>query len=189
MHHAGTTVTCMPVVIDGSGQAVAATYEDDDTASQQSSLETSQAWESAVFFVLPLSVTNKELKKLFPSERLFPVQLEADLIEHDNGTLIELGVEIDLGLKDKPSGLVLFLTGHIPSHYEAVQLLAKQQSIGLFIGDVHCNLLHQQRIPLVDEHRAVFEDMLQEALRRDAVIRMAGSYDPEAVFNSVAHKT
>ena len=189
MHHAGTTVTCMPVVIDASGQAVAATLETEGTETRQNTPESNQAWESAVFFVLPLSVTNKQLKKLFPSERLFPVQLEADLIEHDNGTLIELGLEIDLGLKEKPSGLVLFLTGHIPSHYEAVQLLAKQDSIGLFIGDVHCNLLHQQRIPLVDEHRAVFEDMLQEAVRRDAVIRMSGSYDPEAVFDSVAHKT
>lgn len=184
MHHAGTTVTCMPVVIDDSGLTVA------DLSSETVSAESAGAgWESAIFFVLPLSVTNKQLKKLFPSERLFPVALEADLIEHDNGTLIELGVEIDLGLKENPTGLLLFLTGHISSHYEAVQLLAKQESIGLFIGDVHCNLLHQQRIPLASAHRSVFDDMLQEALRRDALIRMSGSYDAEAVFDSVAPKT
>ncbi len=176
MHHAGTTVTCMPVVIDSNGQAL---LDSQDEA----------VWESAIFFVLPLSVTNRQLKSLFPSQHLFPVSLEADLLEHESGTLIELGVEIDLGLKQNPSGLVLFLTGHIPSHYEAVQLLAKQQSIGLFIGDVHCNLLHQQRIPLLDAHRSVFESMLQEAVRRDALIRMTGSYDPEAVFDSVAPKT
>ncbi len=184
MHHAGTTVTCMPVVIDESGQALAAA----DTLAQSAQLADA-IWESAVFFVLPLSVTNKQLKKLFPSEKLFPVALEADLIEHDNGTLIELVVEIDLGLKQNPSGVLLFLTGHISSHYEAVQLLAKQDSIGLFIGDVHCNLLHQQKIPLADAHRSVFNEMLQEALRRDALIRMSGKYDAEAVFDSVAQKS
>lgn len=183
MHHAGTTVTCMPVVIDEAGQAVA------DASADLSADSAGAIWESAIFFVLPLSVTNKQLKKLFPSENLFPVALEADLIEHDNGTLIELIVEIDLGLKDNPSGVLLFLTGHISSHYEAVQLLAKQQSIGLFIGDVHCTLLHQQRIPLADAHRSVFDEMLQEALRRDALIRMSGSYDAEAVFDSVAPKS
>lgn len=192
MHHAGTTVTCMPVVIDSDGQALARTSSgglQQDPAGALAEPADDAIWESAIFFVLPLSVTNRQLKSLFPSQHLFPVALEADLLEHESGTLIELGVEIDLGLKQNPSGLVLFLTGHIPSHYEAVQLLAKQQSIGLFIGDVHCNLLHQQRIPLLDAHRSVFDSMLQEAVRRDALIRMTGSYDPEAVFDSVAPKT
>ena len=192
MHHAGTTVTCMPVVIGNDGQALARTSSDglqQDPTEALAEPADDAIWESAIFFVLPLSVTNRQLKSLFPSQHLFPVALEADLLEHESGTLIELGVEIDLGLKQNPSGLVLFLTGHIPSHYEAVQLLAKQQSIGLFIGDVHCNLLHQQRIPLLDAHRSVFDSMLQEAVRRDALIRMTGSYDPEAVFDSVAPKT
>lgn len=203
MHHAGTTVTCMPVQIDPDGTAspVAAdmagnqsqTQLQADTSienvTQAAQLSVDDGWESAVFFVLPLTVTNKETKSLFPAPRLFPVELEADLIEHEKGTLIELGLEIDFGLKDKPSGRVFFLTGHIASHFEAVQLLGKQDSIGLFIGDVHCNLLHQQRIPLGTEHRSVFDSMLQEALRRDALIRMTGTYDPEAVFDSVAENS
>ena len=80
------------------------------------------------------------------------------------------------------SGRILFVTGHMPAHYEAVQLLAEQESIGLFIGDMHCTLLHQQRIPLAEPHRQVFREMLQEALRRDALLRMTTQYDPEAAF-------
>jgi len=188
MHHAGTTVTCMPVQYDEAGVAVAPSTTSSSSASNQGG-SVDAGWESAIFFVLPLSVADRELKSLFPATGLFPVGLEADLIEHESGTLIELGIEIDLGLAEKPSGIVLFLTGHLPSHFEAVQLLSKQESIGLFIGDVHCNLLHQQRIPLADGHRSAFDSMLQDSIRRDALIRMTGHYDPEAVFDSVAQKT
>lgn len=189
MHHAGTTVTCMPVQYDESGFAVASDASGEQVSEDQPPETSSGDWESAIFFVLPLTVADRELKSLFPAKQLFPVALEADVIEHDNGTLIELGVEIDLGLNEKVSGLVLFLTGHLPSHFEAVQLLSKQESIGLFMGDVHCNLLHQQRIPLADGHRSAFDSMLQDSIRRDAVIRMTGRYDPEAVFDSVAQKS
>ena len=85
-------------------------------------------------------------------------------------------------------GLVLFLTGHLTSHFDAVKCLGGQQSIGLFIGDAHCNLLHQQRIPLADEHRQVFTDLLDEALKHDTLVRMTGKYDPDAVFGSVADR-
>ena len=139
-------------------------------------------WESAVFLVLPPDLEQKQLDRLFPSDALFPVGVEADLLELENATLIEIIVDVDIGLKDKVSGRILFVTGHMPAHYEAVQLLAEQESIGLFIGDMHCTLLHQQRIPLAEPHRQVFREMLQEALRRDALLRMTTQYDPEAAF-------
>ncbi len=166
MHNAGSTVTCMPVHLDdGDGD-----------------------WESAIFFVLPPSVTDEEIKQIFPPSELFGVGLELDLMEHDNGTLIELGISIDCGTGELLQGLILFLTGHIDSHFQAVTYLGKQSSIGLFIGDVHCNLLHQQRIPLGDEHRQVFRELLQDAAKRDFVIRMTGKYDPDLVFAHLAGK-
>jgi len=180
MHHAATTVTCIPVAIDQSEMSGSdASHQVSDGQQKEN------AWESAIFFVLPLSVTHAQITSLFPASQLFPVAMEADLIEHENGTLIELTIEIDLGLADKPAGRIVFLTGHIPVHHEAVTLLGKQESIGLFIGDVHCNLLHQQRIPLASGHRQVFNDMLKDALKRDALIKMSGKYDPDKVFGSV----
>ena len=202
MHHTGSTVTCLPVALDDSADDLnlsnARTYPQDEALQNSKELQkpfegndaaTAVAqdtdWESALFFVLPLSVTHDELKSLFPSPHLFPVALEADLIEHEKATLIELGIEIDLGLSDSPAGRVLFLTGHLSAHHEAVSLLGQQQSISLFVGDVHCNLLHQQRIPLADEHRSVFREMLQDALKRDSLIKMTSRYDPDEAFESV----
>jgi len=179
MHNAATTVTCIPVAID-QNQTPGLLGDNELAGSHEEG-----RWESAIFFVLPLTVTHSQLTSLFPASQLFPVAMEADLIEHDNGTLIELGIEIDFGLSDKPAGRIVFLTGHIPVHHEAVTLLGKQESIGLFIGDVHCNLLHQQRIPLAAGHRQAFNDMLADALKRDALIKMSGKYDPDKVFGSV----
>lgn len=182
MHHAGTTATCMPVVYDAAGVSAVRSTDDPESADADDTNGDGVNWESAVFLILPLDVTRKQLARLFPSENLFPVAVEADLLEFEKATLIELIIDVDLGLKDKLSGRVLFVTGHLPAHYEAVQLLAEQQNIGLFIGDVHCNLLHQQRVPLAEPHRDVFRQMLQEALRRDALLRMTSQYDPEAAF-------
>lgn len=164
MHHTNSTVTCMRVQIEAG------------------------EWESAIFFVLPPDVTEDQIKQLFVAGKLFPVGLDADVREHENGTMIELGVEIELSPGDNVRGVVLFLTGHMESHHEAMKCLATQQSLGIFIGDVHCNLLHQQRIPMADEHRAAFDDMLNEAVKRDALIRMTGTYDPQKVFDSIVEE-
>ena len=177
MHNAATTVTCIPVSIDHDQSSL--------NEHEGNGLQDESSWESAIFFVLPLSVTHSQVTSLFPASQLFPVAMEADLIEHENGTLIELAIEIDFGLPEKPAGRIVFLTGHIPVHHEAVTLLGQQQSIGLFIGDVHCKLLHQQRIPLAAGHRQAFNDMLKDALKRDALIKMSGKYDPDKVFGSV----
>ena len=122
MHHAATTVTCIPVAIDQSERSGSNTEHPASDGQQKEN-----SWESAIFFVLPLSVTHTQITSLFPASQLFPVAMEADLIEHENGTLIELTFEIDLGLADKPAGRIVFLTGHIPVHHEAVTLLGKQE--------------------------------------------------------------
>ena len=182
MHHAGTTATCMPVAFDADGVSAVMSEDNQHDATTEQTDSDSANWESAVFLVLPPDLEQKQLDRLFPSDALFPVGVEADLLELENATLIEIIVDVDIGLKDKVSGRILFVTGHMPAHYEAVQLLAEQESIGLFIGDMHCTLLHQQRIPLAEPHRQVFREMLQEALRRDALLRMTTQYDPEAAF-------
>lgn len=158
MHHADTTVTCMPVKLDNG------------------------RWVSALFFVLPENFKDVDVQSLFASGRLFPVGVEADLKEQTTATLISLGIDVQLGESEPLAGEILFIPGHLESHHEAVQLLSQQDDISLFIGDMHCNLLHQQRVPLADEHRQVFADLLREASSRDALIRFRGQYDPDAAF-------
>lgn len=158
MHHAATTVTCLPVQRDGN------------------------EWRAAIFYVMPESFTKDQAQQLFPAGKLIPVGLEADLKEARNATVIQLCLELAVDYHEPLQGEILFLTGHLDTHFEAVDLLSKQPSIDLYIGDKYCSLVHQQSIPLADEHREVFAQLLKEASSRDALIRFRGQYDPDAAF-------
>lgn len=163
LHEAGVTLGCLPVRIDG-----------DD-------------WRAALFHVVP---DKAECLSIDPtlSGAPFAVALEADLHEHENASVIELGIEIRT--PGVPlAGSVLFLTGHVPAHFEALSLLASQPDLPLFIGDAYCRQLASQRIPLGDAERGVFRTLLDEAVGRDAVIRMTGRYDPHAAFDAVLRET
>jgi hypothetical protein len=77
---------------------------------------------------------------------------------------------------------MLFITGHSPSHFESIKLLSEQPELSLFIGNEYCEVLYRQRIPLSDTLRKGFKQLLDEAVGRDAFIRMTGQYDPDLVF-------
>lgn len=158
MHHVNTTVSCVPVQIDNDH------------------------WQAAVFFVL--SPTAPCLGKGFLAPGPFSVELDADLHEHANGTLIEIGIDIATPV-ERSRGTLLFITGHSAGHFESLKLLTEQADLPLFIGDQYCTVLSQQRIVLSDAMRAGFKQLLDEAVGRDAVIRMTGHYDPDTVFNDV----
>ena len=134
------------------------------------------------FFVLPVNSPCLQDGKL--SGGPFAVEFDADLHEHEKGSLIEIGIEIATPVK-KSHGTLLFITGHSSSHFETLKLLTEQQDLPLFIGDEYCKVLSQQRIVLSDSMRAGFRQLLDEAVGRDAVIRMTGHYDPEQVFTDV----
>lgn len=159
LHETGVTLGCLPVRIDGD------------------------EWRAALFHVVP---EKAECLSIDPtlSGAPFAVELEADLHEHEHASVIELGIEVRT--PGVPlSGSVLFLTGHVPAHFEALSLLASQPDLPLFIGDAYCRQLASQRIPLGDVERGVFRTLLDEAVGRDAVIRMTGRYDPHAAFDAV----
>ncbi len=164
LHEASVTTTCMPIKLDDK-----------------------EEWQAAIFYVM-----NPDAPCLGKGNRLlggpFSVEIEADLHEHENGSMIEIAFEI--GTPIEPSkGVLLFLTGHSSTHFDALKLLSKQTEIPLFIGDQYCNLLWQQRIPMNDTYRSGFSSLIDEAVARDAVIRLTGRYDPDAVFaDTVASK-
>ena len=163
LHEAGVTLGCLPVRIDG-----------DD-------------WRAALFHIVP---DKAECLSIDPTlaGAPFAVALDADLHEHENASIVELGIEIRT--PGVPlAGSVLFLTGHVPAHFEALSLLATQPDLPLFIGDAYCRQLASQRIPLGDVERGVFRTLLDEAVARDAVIRMTGRYDPHVAFDAVLRAT
>ena len=159
LHHANATVSCVPVQIDGSDE-----------------------WQAAVFFVLAADAPCLAKGRLAPGP--YPVEIDADLHEHANGSLIEIGIDIATPA-ERSRGTLLFITGHSSAQFDTFKLLSTQNELPLFIGDEYCNVLAQQRIVLSDVMRAGFKQLLDEALARDAVIRMTGRFDPDVVFNDV----
>jgi len=155
LHEADITATCMPIKLD-----------DGD-------------WQAAFFYVLSPDAPCLSNGKLKGGP--FAVGMDADLHEHDNGTMIEIGIEIVTPIE--PSrGIMLFLTGHTSTHFDALKLLSEQDDIPLFIGDQYCTTLWQQRVPLNETFRNGMMALINEAVTRDAVIRMTDRYDPDAVF-------
>lgn len=159
LHDSGVTMTCLPVEF-GDGH-----------------------WQAALYYVLPPDAPCLADGK--PLRGPFGVGLDADLHDHASATVIELSVEI--AVPPEPlSGVILFLTGHSSAQFDTLSLLAEQADIPLFIGDPYCQILWQQRIPLEDAHRQVLREMLDEAVGRDALIRLSGHYDADRAFSDIA---
>lgn len=155
LHTANITLSCVPIQMDHD------------------------KWQAAVFFVLSADAKCLNNGKLESGP--FAVEIDADLHEHEKGTIIEIGVDISTPVENS-KGTMLFLTGHSPSHFDTLKLLSEQADLPLFIGDEYCNVLYRQRIPLTESMRKGFKQLLDEAVGRDAVIRMTGHYDPDVVF-------
>ena len=163
LHEAGVTLGCLPVRID-----------DGD-------------WRAALFHVVP---EKAECLAIDPALAGAPyaVTLEAELHEHENGSVVELAIGI--ATPGVPlEGSVLFLTGHSAAHFETLKLLAAQPDLPLFVGDAYCNQLASWRVPLGDAERGAFRSLLEEAVGRDAVIRLSGRYDAGAAFDAVVRTT
>lgn len=158
LHEADITVSCVPIQLD-----------DGD-------------WQAALFFVLPANAPCLKTGRLLGGP--YTVEFDADVHEHEKGTLIEVGLEIITPIE--PSrGTLLFLTGHSPSHFESLKLISEQDEIPLFIGDEYCRVLFKQRVPVSRAMQQGFRQLLDQAVARDALIRLTGHYDPEQVFNDV----
>jgi len=159
LHHANVTVTVTPVQIDHGD------------------------WQAALFFVLPEDASCLANGKLI-GKGPFTVAFDADLHEHDKATVIELGVEIATP-PESQNGTLLFITGHSSHHFDVLKLLTTQSELPLFIGNSYCEVLSQQRVPLNQSLRSGLSGLLDEAVRRDALIRMTGHYDPDEAFSAV----
>jgi len=161
LHNANVTLSCIPVQIDHG------------------------EWTAALFFVVAPDASCLNKGQLAPGP--FAVSFEADLHEHEKGNLVELSLEI--GTEPDPCrGMVLFLTGHSSAHFDTLKLLTERDEALLFIGNEYCEVLWQQRVPLSDALRTGLRGLLDEAVGKDAVIRMTGHYDPDTAFAEVIER-
>lgn len=157
----GSMVTCLPVQLDG------------------------RDWESAIFFQLAGKESATDLKLIRERNRPLPLSIETDLLERDNGTVVLLRLEVFARANDPLAGEILLLPGGAEAHFEVLDLLAKQPHLSWFFGDHKYRIVHSQAHPLSEEQRTEFAALRDDALKRDAIIRMTGRYDAQAAFASV----
>ena len=72
------------------------------------------------------------------------------------------------------------------THFEALDLLARQPRLTWFFGDRGFEVIRTQQHPLDDGQRGEFAELLKKALRYDAMTRMTGRYDGRAALSEVA---
>ena len=162
LHNANVTLSCIPVQIDHG------------------------EWTAALFFVVPADAACLANGKL--DNGPFAVSFEADLHEHEKGTLVELAIEVATS-PEPCHGMVMFLTGHSSAHFDTLKLLTERDEVMLFLGNEYCEVLWQQRVPLSDVLRSGLRSLLDEAVGKDAIIRMTGHYDPDTAFADVLART
>ncbi len=163
MKAGGSTVTCLPVKIESSGDE----------------------WQSAIFFRLGGEESKLDIDLLKGQQSALPVGIETDLIEHDNATVVLLRLQMFTQPDNPLVGEVLITPGGAETHYEILTLLGNQQSLTWYLSDQEFRIIHQQRQPLNDDWRQEFLDLRDESFNRDTLIRLAGKYNAQTAFAEV----
>jgi len=161
MRETGAAATCTPIRLDGG------------------------AWESAIF----VHLTGRECAH----DRLFlgrangsvPVGVEADLLQHENGTVVILRLEIHARPEDPMAVEILILPGGTQGHYETLRLLSEQPRLCWFFADEKFRVIHAQQYPLSADQQHGFHELVLDAVKHDALVRCTGRYDSKATLASV----
>ncbi len=163
MAASGAMATCLPVQIGGPDSA----------------------WETALFAQIAGSESKLDRRALRTPGKVFSVAIETDLIETKTAAVVMLRAEIHTRIDDPLSMEILLTPGEGGAHHEALKLLTQQQRLSWFFGDRAYWLIHAQSQPLGAEQRAGFAQLLSEALRHDALIRLSGHYDAHAALTEL----
>ncbi len=161
MSRAGAAATCLPVRLDRGD------------------------WETAVFFQVSGPECKEDRRRLRRADGPLPVGIETDLIESSHAAVIQLRLEVHTLPEDPLAGEILLTPGHASEHFDALKLLTRQPRLCWFFGDQAYWLVHSQAHPLDSEQHRGFEQLLGDALRHDALIRMTGRYDAQAALSEV----
>jgi hypothetical protein len=161
MRTTGAAATCLPVRLD------------------------QEQWETAFFFHLAGPECKEDRRLMRKQGGPLPVGLETDLIETEHAAVVVLRPEIHTRAKDPLSCEILLTPGEGAAHFDVLKLLSKQQRICWFFGDQACWIVHSQQLPLNDDQRRGFDEMLRDALRHDTMVRMTGRYDAQAGLGEI----
>ncbi len=161
MQSTGAAATCVPVQLDG------------------------QKWETAFFFHVAGPECKEDRRLMRNSARPLPMGLETDLIEAESAAVVVLRPEVHTRDGDPLTCEILLTPGEGGAHFEALKLLASQQRICWFFGDQAYWMVHSQQLPLGDEQRASFDELLRDALKHDAMVRLTGRYDAQAALGDI----
>ncbi len=142
-------------------------------------------WETAAFFEVGGKECKEDRRILKRSISPFAVSMEADVIEHTFASIFVLRFEIMTKPADPLVGEVLIAPGIGSSHFEVLDNLTKQEGLQLYFGDGSYRILHTQQILLTDEVRNGMQEVLNQAVRNDALIRLTGKYDVNRAMSEI----
>ena len=142
-------------------------------------------WQSAIFFRLGGTESQRDIRLLKKAESAFSVGIETDIIEHENASVVMLRLQLFAQKKDPLVGEVLLTPGGAETHYEILTLLSEQEELTWFFSDQDFQVIHQQKQPLSQDWRDEFLALRNEAFKRDSIIRLAGKYNAHSAFAEV----
>ena len=178
MSAGGSTVTCLLVQLGEEGESAA-------VGDVEASTQNSDEWQSAIFFRLGGSESQRDIGLLRNAKSAYSVGIETDIIEHENASVVMLRVQAFTQQDDPLVGEILLTPGGAETHYEVLTLLSAQQELTWFFSDQKFQLIHQQKQPLTQEWRDEFLALRNEAFKRDSLIRLAGKYSAQTAFAEI----
>jgi hypothetical protein len=164
MRNNGAMTTCVPVQFDNG------------------------VWETAVFFEVGGKECKDDRRILRKTRSTIPISVEADIINHANASVVILRFEV-ITRKDNPLvGEVLVTPGLGDIQFDTLKHLTEQRNIRWYFGDSAYNVIYSQQTVLHDHERQGYDDLLQEAISHDALIRLTGNYSASnAISEIVSH--
>ena len=111
--------------------------------------------------------------------------MEADVINHAAASVVMLRFEVQTREESPLVGEVLLTPGLGDVQFETLRNLTEQRQLRWYFGDSAYQVIHSQQTALYDHERKGFEDLLQEAVGHDALVRLTGKYNAHSAIDEV----
>ena len=143
------------------------------------------AWESAVFFEVGGKECKQDRRILRKTKVALPVAVEADIINHASASVVMLRFEVATDDDSPLVGEVLLAPGLGEVQFDTLKNLTEQQQIRWYFGNASYEVIHSQQTALYDHERKGYDELLQEAVKHDALVRLTGRYSAIDAINEV----
>ncbi len=161
MRDNGAMTTCVPVQFDNG------------------------VWETTVFFEVGGKKCREDRRLLRNTKSTIPVTVEADLVNHANGSVVMLRFEVATKQDDPLVGEVLLIPGLGGIQYDTLKHLTEQRQMRWYFGNATYQVIHSQQTELYNHERQGYADLLQEVVSHDAWLRLTGKYSATSAINEV----